>query len=428
MVSMLAQLGRRLGNLAQITVNTGLYALFFLVGLFNLKPLVRRCRTDRVTVAFQSYAVHLAQFYEPLIRALERRKGEYEITFQILNHPHFSPKTGSELRKYAHQVLRLPKERIKPVWQTFWEPFDLVVCSDVFSCLPPRASRSCLLLHGPGLTARVFTRSLLRKTLADFSQILVSGSYDERLVKEWKRPPLTKSRVYDAGFPFLDRLREGTLDRAGYSKKLHLDASKRTMLISPSWRGLTLTAENGATYVGDIVAALQGLDCNILVKPHACSLNPILARGVDWDRRLNGLSSEGLIRLDMDPDDRPALEYADVLITDISSRAFVFMLLGKPVIQYFPGQPPQDELELKRLRLLREGSFVVSSLQEIPRLLEAIIAGRKRKPRAAEVAALCFSHFGSSTHYVVRLLEEWFEGRSDRRKRASGRFASLKSH
>jgi CDP-glycerol glycerophosphotransferase (TagB/SpsB family) len=40
------------------------------------------------------------------------------------------------------------------------------------------------------------------------------------------------------------------------------------------------------------------------------------------------------LAVDHDIDDIPALEHADVLITDTSSRAFNFMVLDKPVARF----------------------------------------------------------------------------------------------
>jgi hypothetical protein len=381
--------------------------LLLLVGLFNPAPFFTRRQGGRKSVVFQAYAVHVAQFYQPIIMGLLQKRELYDVTFQILYHPHFPLSAAHDLKRFAHKVLGVPRKSIKFFWQTFWDEFDLVVCSDIFARFPRRAARTCLIPHGPGLTDRVFTRSIFRKSLQDFDMVLVSGQYDDQLAKNFCRCRDMKTRVVQGGFPFLDGLDAPSLTRELYFKRLGLDPGKGTVMIAPSWRGLTLAPGKGAAYMDDVISSLKGLAYNIVLKPHACSLNRIMADKVDWRNKLARLSQEGAVRVDMDQDDRPAIKFSDVLITDISSRAFVFMLLGKPAIHYFPGKVALDSLDAQRLELLRRGCLMASRPGDIPDLLRALGTSEYRNPQAAEVASLCFSNFGRSTAFVLRVFDAW---------------------
>jgi CDP-glycerol glycerophosphotransferase (TagB/SpsB family) len=71
------------------------------------------------------------------------------------------------------------------------------------------------------------------------------------------------------------------------------------------------------------------------------------------------------IRVDDDVDDISALRHADLLITDISSRAFNFMLLDKPVVAFCPDEVFVDRLDRERVEPIRQGAHLARSAGEV---------------------------------------------------------------
>jgi hypothetical protein len=124
-----------------------------------------------------------------------------------------------------------------------------------------------------------------------------------------------------------------------------------------------------------------------------------MARGIDWRSKLDAVAVPRL-GVDHDIDDTPALEHADVLVTDTSSRAFNFMLLDKPVVLWCPPMRG-GRWERQREELLQRGSLVAGSLAEVSALVAAALSGSRSAPECRAVAASCFSNVGEATAAVV---------------------------
>ncbi len=378
-----------------------------LLGLFDLRPQRAPAPPGRRRIAFQVYSEHLAQAVEPVVAEL-RRGGDVDIFFVILPHPHFPIRSWWATRAFVRRKLGVPPDHIRFFWQTLWLRYDLVVFSDVYARFPPRRTRRALLLHGPGLQHRFFVKSRLRKTLEDFDAVLVNGPGDAELVRSrlGGEPPFA---LHAAGFPFLDGLVRGAVPE-GYHRRLGLDPARKTVLFAPHWTALERIHDADSDYFSQVLAALSGLDANLVVKLHACSYNRAMSAGVDWRPRLAALSAAGGVAIDEDPDDRPALGAADVLISDLSSRIFNFFLLGKPVVHFFPFELGGDELDARRFELLRQGSLVADSAAELRgRVEEVLRGGGDRRPGDA-VARRCFAHPGGAAAEVVRILRRELAG------------------
>ena len=126
-----------------------------------------------------------------------------------------------------------------------------------------------------------------------------------------------------------------------------------------------------------------------------------MARGEDWAERLCGYPRQS-IRIDDNVDDVPALLYADLLITDISSRAFDFMLLDKPAITVFPDDLFTDRLDRERIKLMRQGTFSAHSPAEIKSIITQALNGRGMSPGECQrLAGRFFANPGRATEVVV---------------------------
>src|SRR5580658_391171 len=84
-------------------------------GLLNLKPLLER--SDRKTIAFQSYSTHLARCYAPVIKRLHETSSDLRIVFLILPHPHVPFSATRELRRYVRDDLAIADPDIFTSWQ-----------------------------------------------------------------------------------------------------------------------------------------------------------------------------------------------------------------------------------------------------------------------------------------------------------------------
>lgn len=368
--------------------------LLNLKGLLSVRAALRPISTKR-RIAFQAYAVHLAQFFTPIIARLQQEAPDIDIHFIILPHPHFSLGSLRELRAFARDVLKVPESNIHFFWQVLWEKYDLLVCTDVYAKFPLRSTRKVLLKHGAGIASRILKWHPFRKTIFDFDLVLVNGEADYELLSDACAPKFVADRVIAAGFPYLDRLQTCAETREDYLGRVGLAPNQKVALVAPSWRGLQAIESRQPGYLDEIITVLRDLDWQVILKLHACSFNKAMAQGEDWAERLYRYRRQS-IRIDNHIDDVPALRHADLLITDISSRAFDFMLLGKPTITVFPDDLFTDRLDRERIKLLREGAFSASSPAEIKSMITRVLNGSD--PLRSERQRLAHRFFANPGH------------------------------
>ncbi len=363
------------------------------IGLFRFR---RKHEVGKKCLALQAYALHLAQLFAPVVRQLQHE--DIEVSFIVLRHPQYDARARKELRAYARDGLGIAAGNIKTYDQTIWDNYDLILYNDVYARFPLRKTARWMLMHGVGISPRMVTPSPLRKTVFDFDQFLVTGSFDAQVVRACGKQGGHQVDPLVVGLPFLDRLADPGVSREQYLKRLLLDVQKKTVLFAPHWGRQDLLKK----YVASCVSLLQETGYNVIVKLHACSFNRDQAHGVDWRRQLR--QHPGLA-VDNDVDDIPALKHADVLITDFSSRAFIFMQLNKPVL-LFAQRPFVASLHEERARLMRRGAQVAETLEALPALIRQALQnpGLLRAARR-QVAEACFSNVGSAAAAVGALVE-----------------------
>ena len=374
------------------------------LGLLNLIPLFAGKNPHKQTIVFQSFSTHLAQCYEPIVSRLRAENPELHLQFMILLHPHVPLSELRPLRRYVREELKIPESDIFFYCSRIWGAFDVLVCGDIFAHFPLRRTRTILLPHGTGLMPRMFEPHPLRKCMANFDRILLAGPYDVDAVRDHPTANGILPRVVATGFPFLDRLKKPGLTREQYFSRLGLDPAKPIVLFAPHWTALRATG--AIPYVRSVVSALAALDANLVVKLHACSFYPAMARCVAWRPIIDELARDRRVHVDEDIDDLVALGYSDVLVTDFSSRAFVFMALEKPVVLHSPlGADPVEESG-ERMALMRSASFVAQSSTEVARLVTRLLQDRTAHPAGHSIAEQCFSNLWHATKPVVDLLKQ----------------------
>ncbi len=376
------------------------------IGIFRLSPLFRRQSARPKRIAFQAYSIHLAQHYQTIIAELLKESAQYEIFFIVLPHPHFSRKSRQDLKEFAERQLSIPAANIHSYWQTLWEKFDLIVFDDVYAKFPLRSIKKCLIQHGVILNERWMKRHFFRKTIADFDIILLNGEFDYNRIKQYYQNNAEDFEVHPIGFPFLDRIKLLDENPAKYLGKLSQRPKKMNVLVAPSWSGLNLLENNGIDYLDEVVAILSGMDVNTIVKLHACSYNKIMAGGVDWKKHLAKYEKYENIKIDYDVDDIPAIKYCDVLITDISSRSFNFLLLEKPVIYYFPTSATRENGDTNRIAMVKKSAVSATSPENIREILSRFMNNGKHTPKQNLKSDELFTNYGNATAAAVDIIKQ----------------------
>ena len=375
--------------------------IFNLIGVFNFFPLL--LTSQKKVVAFQAYSVHLAQFYQTIIPQLTGEP-QLEILFIILPHPHFSRSSRHELKRFIQTKLNIPNKNIKQYWQILWQRFDVIICTDVYAKFPFRQTNKILLKHGAGLLKRSLMKHPLRKTIDDFDLCLLNGKYDLELIKRFSSTGAKDSKLVCLGFPYLDRLKSNSTDRRSYLETMGLDPGKKTILFAPSWRRLSRFHEEYEEFVNGMVRTLETDEFNIVIKLHACSFNQAMTAGLDWQQRLRAYTGEVNVSVDVDVDDVPALQHSEVLVTDVSSRAFNFMLLGKPIILFVSKAAIGDEFDRERVEYIQQCAFTATRPLDVKNILTDLNLSPAMRTRAKILSQNCFTNYGNATDEFVNLV------------------------
>lgn len=180
-------------------------------------------------------------------------------------------------------------------------------------------------LHGVGPKVSYFASDKLK----NFDVILAPGPY----VESKQIPFLKKGAVlYRAGLPVTDRyFLQETFSLPQYFK---FDNAKPILLYAPSW-------SNDARQFSidlDILNALSHQEvCNVIIRPHPNLLIPEKCHGIKWreiideiivnNRRIALHAGRGTSIYDI-------LGCTDILMGDISSMVYEFLVLDRPIILY----------------------------------------------------------------------------------------------
>jgi CDP-glycerol glycerophosphotransferase (TagB/SpsB family) len=179
-------------------------------------------------------------------------------------------------------------------------------------------------------------------------------------------------------------------------------------LYAPSW---------GHTYnYGDILSrnfenvmqCLLTKDIIILVKLHAASFIKGQSQGICWRQRAEKYRHFENVRIIDELNDIPFFKIADILISDISSRSFNFMLLGRPVIIYgLPDDYTLTGIEKLRMAKILEAASLANTPVDLSRVVDACLQTPDAFTHVSkQVAKDVFANPGCATAETVRKILE----------------------
>lgn len=215
-----------------------------------------------------------------------------------------------------------------------------------------------------------FKNYCIKEKALRYDRLFLAGDYHRRRYVESGLFKEGDPRLEIVGLPKLDRLVNGTLDRAAILESLGLDPALQTILYAP-----TGDPGNSLFRHGDeIIDALLDLPYNVIVKPHDHA-DPDPLCNVDWSQRLREIRRERLAT-SFDADVVPLMWAADLLLTDASSVAFEYTLLDRPIIHFEVPEIMSGrwahmfDLETWGLKGGHMVKTAADLREEIPRLLE----------------------------------------------------------
>jgi CDP-Glycerol:Poly(glycerophosphate) glycerophosphotransferase len=279
---------------------------------------VRRSANGTRRILFAGYApVHFVCF-QSLYRRLTRVKG---VEIYLSGGRDADPVTGSRALTAAelYAPFRLPRHRILGLDQIKSRSFDLVFCAHVSGYFPKEDKERVQLFHGVS-----FRNMAVRRDVLVYDRLFLVGPYMRRLFTDQQLLRDSDARLVNIGFPKLDRLVDGTLNRKAILNRLGFSGRRPVILYAPTGQ-----KDNSLEHTGE--AVIERLKAtrkyDILIKLHDHPRD----RATDWPRRLNPLLDRHT-RLVNDYDVVPYLFVADLLISDASSVSNEYALMNRPMV------------------------------------------------------------------------------------------------
>lgn len=270
-------------------------------------------------VLFTAYApVHFVCF-RPLYERLRRMPGVAVFLSGGREGGEGEPAVGPRDAAELYRPFRVPRERILPLAAIRRQQFDLVFCAHVSGNFPRRDRARVQIFHGLS-----FRNMAVRRDVLVYDHLFITGPYMLRAFQEHQLLRPGDPRCVPIGFPKVDRLVDGSLDRRAILRRLRLSGQRPVVLYAPTGqRGNSLE-----TMGEEVIRRLRATGrYDVLIKLHDHPRNT----GVDWPRRLRPLLDRHT-RLVRDFDIVPYLFVADLLVSDASSVSSEYALLDRPMV------------------------------------------------------------------------------------------------
>jgi glycosyltransferase involved in cell wall biosynthesis len=222
-------------------------------------------------------------------------------------------------------------ERVVPASVVRWMKFDAYVNTDFWNThWLPRRSRRIHLFHGVAGKYGLDAPTRIAPVVATFDRLLFPNR--DRLKRYADAGLVDPDGPVAAlvGYPKVDCLVDGSLNRRALEHSFGLDPSAATVLYAPTWSPYSSLNTAGET----IIRSLARLGGNVVVKLHDRSYDKSerASGGIDWRTRIEKLCGELGVHVAQRFDASPYLYIADALVTDHSSVGFEFMLLDRPIV------------------------------------------------------------------------------------------------
>jgi hypothetical protein len=301
-------------------------------------------------------------------------------------------------------------DRVIATTRARWMKFDAYVNADFWNMTwLPRRTRRLHLFHGVagkyGLDAPV----RIAPVVATFDRLLFPNA--DRLLRYAAAGLVDRhsSRAALVGYPKVDCLVDGSLDRGAIQEALGLDPKRPTVLYAPTW-----SPYSSLNAMGDeLIPALARLDVNVIVKLHDRSYDATQrgSGGVEWGPRIATHCRAPNVHLASASDVSPFLYVSDVLVTDHSSVGFEFMLLDRPIVVInCPELIRHARINPSKVSLLWSGADVVDHVTAIaPAVNRALAEPSRLGDRRRAIARNLFYGAGGATARAAHALYEVLE-------------------
>lgn len=257
----------------------------------------------------------------------------------------------------------------------------------------PNAIWRVCIFHGQPTKGITFLPELMR----NFNVLFLLGPLQRTLYEDFavKHPEVaSQTHVFEIGFPKSDALLLGVVSREQVLARLGLNSAAPVVLYAPAWdKGTALDL-----YGEEVIEKLLETGASVVVKLHYMCYDPNYC-SVNWTERLQRFQANPRFRHAGNQLIDPFLAASDVLVTDISSASFEFMMLDKPVV--FIDCPSFFKATLGHGQYIRPGEDVLNDIRaNAGRSAGLVVHEISRLPAAIARSLKCPEEFSSRRQAV----------------------------
>jgi hypothetical protein len=360
--------------------------------LHGIDSALNRFRGSRVRVLFEAASPMSMTVFRPMF---DRLRGDPRLEFWFTTCDQSWQATSIFGRLDAGQHVITPAE-------ARWRKFDAYVNTDFWDMTwLPRRTRRMHLFHGVAGKYGLDAPTRIAPMVATFDRLLFPNHDRLHRYAEAGLVDASSDRAALVGYPKVDCLVDGSLNRVAIESALGLEAGRPTVLYAPTWSPYSSLNVMGMA----IVDALSRLDVNMIVKLHDRSYDGAAraSGGIDWRRELEPFCHTRGVHLAVDADASPYMCVSDALVTDHSSVGFEYMLLDRPlVVVDCPELLEKARINPQKSAALRHASDVVHSAAETAEAVQCALDhpeahSRERRATAGEL----FFQAGSAASRAV---------------------------
>ncbi|HXW05849.1 MAG TPA: CDP-glycerol glycerophosphotransferase family protein [Vicinamibacterales bacterium] len=272
-----------------------------------------------------------------------------------------------------------------------------------------RRTRRLHLFHGVAGKYALDAPVEIAPVVASFDSLMFANLDRRRRYVEAGLVPDDPVRAALVGFPKVDCLVDGSLDRAEIARQLALDARVPTAIYAPTW-----SPHSSLNTMGEeIIERLAAEGLQVVVKLHDRSYDPQErgSGGIDWAARLRRYDSHPLVRIVRDADASPYLVVSDAMVSDHSSVAFEYTILDRPLaIVDRPELLRQAGINPEKVRQLRSAADVAADARGAA---AAVVRGLQSPQRLSaqrrQIAGVLFHQPGTASARAARIIYEMVE-------------------
>lgn len=217
------------------------------------------------------------------------------------------------------RAFKIPEKKILKPEEMEQKSFDMVICSFVSGAFPKSDRIRIHLFHGVS-----FRNVAIRRDILIFDKLFVVGPYQMRAFYQNKLLREGDPRLVPIGFPKLDPLMNGSLDKKNILKKLGFSGRRPLVVYAPTGQ-----KQNSLETVGEeVIKRLKKRNkYDLLIKPHDHPKNV----NINWSTYLKKYE-DNHTKIIRKFDIVPYLFASDILLTDASSVSNEYSLMDRPIV------------------------------------------------------------------------------------------------